>query len=198
MPISPPDAYQGARSEQWEWRRTRKGISGSRVSATTAYVFKHGNPHQSVRLTNTRKPSIRYCYCRRRKRLGLKRPGLPPRLQNTHSNGAWCSDFGTCWATNSGVLPSILTETPGRLTGGRTPRVWPDGASIGSFNGGGIKQHPVTVDGEDNIWVANFGPLELTSDFTGRLTKLWGVNAPPAHNVGDPITANGLHRANGR
>ena len=67
----------------------------------------------------------------------------------------------------------------------------PDGAPVGSgsFNGGGIK-HPwgVTVDGEDNIWVANFGPLELTSDFTGRLTKLWGVNAPPGHNVGDPIS----------
>jgi hypothetical protein len=68
----------------------------------------------------------------------------------------------------------------------------PDGAELCHschFNGGGI-DHPwgITVDGEDNIWVGNFGPLELSSNFKGRLTKLWGVNAPPGHNVGDPIS----------
>jgi hypothetical protein len=44
------------------------------------------------------------------------------------------------------------------------------------------------IDGEDNVWVANFGPLQPPSNFRGRLTKLWGVNAPPGHNVGDPIS----------
>jgi hypothetical protein len=67
----------------------------------------------------------------------------------------------------------------------------PDGTQIGQspFNCGGI-DHPwgITVDGEDNVWVGNFGPLQLRSNFTGRLTKLWGVNAPPGHSVGDPIS----------
>jgi hypothetical protein len=46
----------------------------------------------------------------------------------------------------------------------------------------------MTVDGEDNVWIANFGPLQLRSNFAGSLTKLWGVNAPAGHNVGDPIS----------
>jgi len=65
----------------------------------------------------------------------------------------------------------------------------PDGTDIGHFNGGGIDgPWGVTVDGEDNIWVSNFGPLKPGSNFTGRLTKLWGINPPPGRNVGAPIS----------
>ena len=65
----------------------------------------------------------------------------------------------------------------------------PDGTQLGQFNGGGMDSPwDTAIDGEDNVWVANFGPLEPPSNFTGRLTKLWGVNAPPGHNVGDPIS----------
>jgi hypothetical protein len=66
----------------------------------------------------------------------------------------------------------------------------PDGTEIGHFSGGGMDSPWDTViDGEDNVWIANFGPLRLaTPPFTGRLTKLWGVNAPAGHNVGDPIS----------
>jgi streptogramin lyase len=65
----------------------------------------------------------------------------------------------------------------------------PDDTEIGHFNGGGMDSPWGTaVDGEDNVWVANFGPLEPPSNFTGRLTKLWGTNAPPGYNVGDPIS----------
>ncbi|MGC2625545.1 MAG: hypothetical protein WA269_01810, partial [Candidatus Udaeobacter sp.] len=50
----------------------------------------------------------------------------------------------------------------------------------------------VTVDGEDNLWVANFGPLQSGSNFTdGRLTKLAGANPPtrpPGKHLGDPIS----------
>ena len=54
--------------------------------------------------------------------------------------------------------------------------VWgirPDSSKIGGFNGGGIDSPwGITVDGEDNMWVANFGPLEVGSNFTpGRLAK---------------------------
>jgi len=36
--------------------------------------------------------------------------------------------------------------------------------------------HPwgTAIDGEDKVWVANFGPLQLGNNFRGRLTKLWG------------------------
>ena len=44
------------------------------------------------------------------------------------------------------------------------------------------------IDGEGNVWVANFGPLESGPPFTGRLKKLWGVNAPVGKNVGDAIS----------
>jgi streptogramin lyase len=67
--------------------------------------------------------------------------------------------------------------------------IQPDGMEIGHFSGGGMDgPWDTAIDGEDNVWVANFGPLEPPSNFTGRLTKLWGVNAPPGHNVGDPIS----------
>ena len=46
--------------------------------------------------------------------------------------------------------------------------------------------------GEDNVWVANFGPLQRGSNFTaGRVTKLCGANPatrPPGTNEGDPIS----------
>jgi hypothetical protein len=69
----------------------------------------------------------------------------------------------------------------------------PDGTMIGGFNGGGIDgPWGVTVDGEDNLWVENFGPLQRGSNFTnGGLTKLCGVNPatrPPHTKVGDPIS----------
>lgn len=43
----------------------------------------------------------------------------------------------------------------------------------------------VFIDGNDNLWVANFGPLRPGSDFTGRLTCLAGANAP---DPGAPIS----------
>lgn len=65
----------------------------------------------------------------------------------------------------------------------------PDGTELGHFGGGGMDgPWDTAVDGEDNVWVANFGPLAGGLPFTGRLTKLWGINAPPGKNVGDPIS----------
>jgi streptogramin lyase len=69
--------------------------------------------------------------------------------------------------------------------------VRPDGTQIGPFNGGGIDgPWDTAIDGEENVWVANFGPLELGNTFTGRLTKLCGDahHCPRGMNVGDPIS----------
>ena len=69
----------------------------------------------------------------------------------------------------------------------------PDGTQLGKFAGGGVNgPWGVAVDGEDNVWVANFGPLEVGSNFTsGRISELCGINPaarPPGKRLGDPIS----------
>ncbi|MEW4488563.1 hypothetical protein AB1L42_10805 [Thalassoglobus sp. JC818] len=69
----------------------------------------------------------------------------------------------------------------------------PDGTQIGAYTGGGIfGPWGLTVDGEDNIWVSNFGPLGFDSVLTqGRLSKLAGANPatrPVNAAMGDPIS----------
>ena len=89
-------------------------------------------------------------------------------------------------AADLGACPSILAETHGSLlrVTSLVYAIRPDGTEIGHFNGGGMDgPWDTAIDGEDNVWVANFGPLESGPPFTGRLTKLWGVNAPPGQNV---------------
>jgi len=86
---------------------------------------------------------------------------------------------GNAWVTSQGE--NLIYE------------IGPDGTVLGKFSGGGIDgPWGATVDGEDNVWIANFGPLETGSDFrSGRLTKLCGINPaarPPGEKVGDPIS----------
>ncbi len=81
----------------------------------------------------------------------------------------------------------------GSLNDNKVYGIRPYGMIIGSFDGGGMDgPWDVTVDGEDNLWVANFGPLQPGSNFTnGRLTKLAGANPstrPPGKHLGDPIS----------
>jgi streptogramin lyase len=64
----------------------------------------------------------------------------------------------------------------------------PDGTLIGGYQGGGIYgPWGVTIDGQDNLWVANFGPLEVGSVFTGRLTQLAGSRAT-GYRMGDALS----------
>ena len=67
----------------------------------------------------------------------------------------------------------------------------PDGVVIGSYSGGGM-QGPwsVTVDGDDNVWVANFGALAV-APYSSRLSKLAGANEktrPFGLAMGDAIS----------
>lgn len=69
----------------------------------------------------------------------------------------------------------------------------PHGNKLGEFKGGGIDgPWGLTVDGEGNIWVSNFGPTEIDNDFNlGRLSKLCGANPsawPKGLTMGDPIS----------
>lgn len=69
--------------------------------------------------------------------------------------------------------------------------VSPSGVVIGSYSGGGISgPWSVTVDGEDNVWVANFGPLQV-APYNARLSKLAGANVktrPAGLAMGEPIS----------
>jgi hypothetical protein len=66
------------------------------------------------------------------------------------------------------------------------------GKQIGAFSGGGMSgPWGLAVDGEDNVWVGDFGPQRPGNVFTGRLTKLAGANPatrPPGLKMGDPIS----------
>jgi hypothetical protein len=63
------------------------------------------------------------------------------------------------------------------------------GAFIGGYQGGGIAgPWGVTLDGNDNVWVGNLGPLEVGSVFTGRLTQLAGSRENNGHRMGDALS----------
>jgi len=64
-----------------------------------------------------------------------------------------------------------------------------NGQCIGAFQCGGLDgPWGVFLDGNDDLWAANFGPLHPT-EYTGRLTKLAGPNAAKIGlQLGDPIT----------
>jgi sugar lactone lactonase YvrE len=67
-----------------------------------------------------------------------------------------------------------------------------NGVLIGGYQGGGINgPWGLTLDGNDNVWVANFGPLAVGNVFTGRLTQLAGANPntrPSKRLTGDALS----------
>ena len=72
-------------------------------------------------------------------------------------------------------------------------RIGPDGTVIDALKGGGIDgPWDVAFDGDDNVWVANFGSTVLGSEFpAGRLSKLCGPRktaCPPGTKTGEPIS----------
>ena len=203
-PMSQPNGYQGCPLRAQGLGADADGnIWISSFGNDSVYVFKHGNPHQSV--------------------------GVHPYDGAAPFDVAVASD-GTAWVSNTGGLPfgefprsiakyalvngtlqqqflRFLPEAHGLrgLSLDSQGNAWlaalgepnviyafrPDGTQLGQgqFSGGGMcAPWDTAIDGEDNVWVANFGPLQEGSNFTGRLTKLWGINAPSGHNVGDPIS----------
>jgi hypothetical protein len=198
MPISPPDAYQGGPVRAMGMASDADGnIWISSYGNDSVYVFIRGNPHRSV---------------------GLQQyEGSQPFDVRIAADGsAWFVNGGGGFGEHpssvaklalvNGVLEQRLLQFIGNalkaISLDSQGNAWvasqgdnmiyalrPDGTDIGHFNGGGIDgPWGVTVDGEDNVWVSNFGPLKAGSNFTGRLTKLWGINPPPGRNTGDPIS----------
>lgn len=69
----------------------------------------------------------------------------------------------------------------------------PDGNPLGGFTGGGILgPWGLCIDGEDNIWIGNFGLQEVGNNFTtGGISKLCGANPagwPKGKTMGDPLS----------
>jgi hypothetical protein len=64
------------------------------------------------------------------------------------------------------------------------------GTVVSSYQGGGLDgPWGVCLDGKDNLWAANFGPLRKDStDYSGRLTCLAGANNPDGLRIGTPIS----------
>ena len=199
-PLSPPDAYQGGPVRAQGLGADADGnIWISSYENDSVYVFLRGNPHRAVSF--------------------LQYQGSGPFDVVLAPDGtAWVSNSGGLpagenprsvakYALVHGVLEQQVLQYLGQQLRGlsvdshgnawvasqgdsRVYAIRPDGTEIGHFSRGGMDSPwDTAIDGEDNVWVANFGSLQLlTPPFTGRLTKLWGVNAPAGHHVGEPIS----------
>jgi sugar lactone lactonase YvrE len=70
-----------------------------------------------------------------------------------------------------------------------------EGTDIGKFAGGGINgPWGTAIDGNDNVWVANFGKMLPTADYTdAKITNLAGASSdnPSGYKMGDPISPTG-------
>jgi hypothetical protein len=200
MPVSPPDAYQGGPVRAQGLGSDAEGnIWISSYANDSVYVFPHGNPHQAVSFPQYENSGPFD--------VALAADGT---AWVSNSGGLPSGDFPTSvakYALVKGVIKQQFLRFLGQQLRGLSldsyGNAWvasqgdsmvyairPDGTDIGHFSGGGMDAPwDTAVDGEDNVWVANFGSLDLlTPPFIGRLTKLWGINAPPGHNVGDPIS----------
>jgi len=198
-PMSQPNGYQGGPVRAQGLGSDAGGnIWISSFANDSVYVFIRGNPHQSVGFHQY--------------------DGSGPFDVAIAADGtAWVSNTGGLpfgdhprsvakYALVNGVLEQQFLRFLGQglrgLSVDSQGNAWvasqgdsmvyairPDGTEVGHFNGGGMDgPWDTAVDGENNVWVANFGPLESGPPFIGRLTKLWGVNPPPGKNVGDAIS----------
>ena len=75
----------------------------------------------------------------------------------------------------------------------RVYHLTPQGQVMGDgYTGGGIDTPwGLTVDGDDNVWVANFGRMGVTSDYAGALSRLKGSNReakPAGVDPGTPLS----------
>ncbi len=104
-----------------------------------------------------------------------------------HPMGIKPDSRGNIWVANSGVvdLPCpFMPPAPGPPLDGSVTLLGPSGASKGQFRGAGMTiPWGIAVDGNDNVWVANFAGQ--------RISELCGVRrrqCRPGSAVGAPIS----------
>ena len=116
--------------------------------------------------------------------------------------------LGNIWVANSGIITiacdgtdvptliEILAITLDPEFQGKNASVTmiqPDGVPLGPFKGGGLLiPWGVAVDGNDNVWVANFQGRAV-SEICGARPE----NCPPGFQTGDPISPDGGYFFNG-
>jgi hypothetical protein len=63
-----------------------------------------------------------------------------------------------------------------------------EGNKVGAYQGGGIEgPWGIALDGDDNLWVGNFGPIRPGTNFDGCLSQLAGAKAT-GHAFGSALT----------
>ncbi len=172
--MSQPNGYQGGPVRAQGLAADADGnIWISSYQNDSVYVFLHGNPHQAVsfpQYTNS----------------GPFDVALAP------DGTAWVSNSGGLpfgefprsvakYALVDGVLERQFLRFLGQQLRGLSVdshgNAWvasqgdsmvyairPDGTEIGQFSGGGMDSPwDTAIDGEDNVWVANFGSLDLAT-----------------------------------
>ncbi len=203
--LSPATAYQGGPVRAQGLASDNDGnIWICSYGTGEIYVFLHGDPNNAVSIKQY--------------------PGSAPFDIAIAADGtAWVSNGGgfdgknpssvAKYKLSDGVLTLQFMDCVGKALKGLSldskGNAWvasqndnkiygirPDGAVIGAFSGGGIDgPWDVTVDGDGNLWVTNFGPLRVGSNFTeGRLSKLCGVsltNCPADAVLGTAISPAG-------
>jgi sugar lactone lactonase YvrE len=117
-------------------------------------------------------------------------PGSPIDVGEQEPFGIAVDSLGNIWVANTGVLD---LPCGGNKGGGVTPSDKPsitmitrsgDHAKATSFNGGGLLvPWSIAIDGDDNIWVANFAGQQL-AEFCGARSS----NCPNGYQTGDPIS----------
>lgn len=203
IPISGPNGYQGGPLRVQGMAADAQGnIWIASYGNDSVYVFLGGDPNQSV------PPFVQYS--------GSQPFGIALAADGT----AWVTNSGGINGqnprsvakfalVNGGLQRQFLrflgealkglaldSQGNGWITSQGNSTIYglrPDGTRIGQFTGGGIDgPWGIAVDGEDNLWVANFGPLQPHSNFTdGRISELCGINpaaCPPGKRLGDPIS----------
>lgn len=98
---------------------------------------------------------------------------------------------GNMWVANSGLisLPCPEAQPSFETRGGSLTLIRPNGepAQETAFTGGGLTiPWGNTVDGDDNVWVANFGKKRV-SQFCGTRPS----TCPPGTQTGEPISPDG-------
>jgi hypothetical protein len=201
-PMSQPNGYQGGPVRvQGLGSDVDGNIWISSFKNNSLYVFRHGNPHQHVFV----KPydgaaPFDVAIASDGAAWVSNTGGLPfgefPRSIAKYAlvNGMLQRQF-LHFLPDADGLRGVSLDSQGNawlaaLGSNRIYMFGPDGTELRRVTGGGGICAPwdTVIDGEDNVWVANFGPLQEGTNFTGRLTKLWGINPPPGHYVGEPIS----------
>jgi hypothetical protein len=201
--MSQPNGYQGGPLRAQGLGSDVDGnIWISSWADDSVYVFRHGNPHQAARFHQYDHAGPFDVAIAVDGTAWVSNTGGLPFGEFPRSVGRYALVNGVLEQQFLRFLPEAhglrglsvdshghaWVAAQGDSTGtGMVYAIRPDGTELGRFDGGGMDgPWDTVVDGEDNVWVANFGPLE--GRFTGRLTKLWGINAPAGHRVGDPLS----------